>query len=984
MPAPIIIDTELKPIKVDRQFSEVQRQANSAFGQIAAEAKKAGEAIDKATRETLRLAQAQARLQTAKGDLVGASRTLQTALAGVNQQTTQTIGAQTQLVRVQQQAAKAAATQRAESSLLSGALGGLGATLLGPAGIVAGLTALGAGLVQAVRETAEFGARVADMSQKTGLGVETISALDVILRETNSSIDSFSRSMDFFSRQLGQAQSGNKELAQTFKQLGIDVNQTSEGALRQVIQRYGQLETEAQKSAFAQKVFGKSGADLILTLNELDGDLDGTIRKMRELGLTVTPQAADAAKQLDDQLEQLGRQWQAIKLGIGSVAIPALSGLITIAQNVAGAFSDANRSLSDHIELAGAIAFGDFTRAAVVSLPRTAQGELPDSLEEAANAARQQRTADRLFDKPEKAKQQLTDLQRVNLEIEETIKKTNQLSDANNALFKSTVALKVERLELARAEEQAQLAFEKSVGIVRLPEIKDREPRLLDVGQVQQAKDTLKEIPKVMRDINEAIPPIPPQLSEMERFMIGFKDATFTAADAFEEFGRSAADALLSGRDALGQLGRAVKQFFSDLVGSALQATVRSALGSIFGGGGGGGGAGGIFGALGNIFGGGGGIGVPSAASGRTPPFAGFSSLFGGGSAATVGGVSIPGLGLPGASSIGPGAGGGFFSSLSTGGALPLLGIGLGSSLGGSSGLGNVLGGIGGGLLGIGLTAAPTSGALAGLAPLFSNPITAIIGGGLLVGSIFLGKAKQRKKDEEASGEFIGAANQGINDLIVAIREDRVVGLDQARALFEQQVILPFQQQISQLKTKSVRESRLTNTVRDLKASFEKHIPPEIEQQLQRQQRIEEEQERLRRNAERFNRQIPEFARGGIVPGIDRGFDSVMALARPGEMFLTRGQQSAIRAMAGSDVFSRAGVPGAGQQVGSAQAFANGGTVQRVSGRDSDEPIEISLNVTVGMSSTGAEEIAITGMSTNNGRRLIINHLNTARIGREL
>lgn len=54
----------------------------------------------------LGLATAQARLQTAQGNLVGATKSLQTALAGVNEQTVQSINAQTQLANVQNRLAR--------------------------------------------------------------------------------------------------------------------------------------------------------------------------------------------------------------------------------------------------------------------------------------------------------------------------------------------------------------------------------------------------------------------------------------------------------------------------------------------------------------------------------------------------------------------------------------------------------------------------------------------------------------------------------------------------------------------------------------------------------------------------------------------------------------------------------------------------------------------------------------------------------------
>src|SRR5262249_7638143 len=223
----------------------------------------------------------------------------------------------------------------------------------------------------------------------------------------------------------------------------------------------------------------------------------------------------------------------------------------------------------------------------------------------------------------------------------------------------------------------------------------------------------------------------------------------------------------------------------------------------------------------------------------------------------------------------------------------------LGPRIGGTWTLRRILGGIGGGAVGLGVAFGASvfgagggfaSAALAALGP------AALIGVPLLVGAFFLGRASQRRKDEAASGEFLTQAITAIQNLKRAVSLDQVDG-GQARSIFESQILGTFIQQISGLQTKSVRESRLTNQVRDLRKVFEDEVGPEI--LAQRQRKLV--------NA----RLVPEFALGGIVPGFDRGFDSVTALLRPGEMVLTRAQQGAIAMMAGEGVFQAAGVPDA-------------------------------------------------------------------------
>ncbi len=465
-------------------------------------------------------------------------------------------------------------------------------------------------------------------------------------------------------------------------------------------------------------------------------------------------------------------------------------------------------------------------------------------------------------------------------------------------------------------------------------------------------------------------------ISNSERFLRGFNSATQSVGDAFERFGQNVSNAFRNVRDLFNGLKQAVLGFFNDLVGTALQNLVRSTLGGLFGklGGalGGGQGASGFPATVAQAFAsGGGGISAP-------PPISLGPVGFGQGgasasTASTFGGVlprSAPGFSDALLRGAGFGSGrpsflGGLGRSLAA--AAPAVGFSLGGSVGGQSGFGQVLGSAGGLLAG---------GAVAGFAgalgptatAFFTNPFTIAIGAGLLIGGALLGKAKQRKQDEEASGQFLTQALQGIEQLAAGIMSGQVDG-GQARSIFDTQILGTFKQQIGGLKTKSVRESRLTNQVRDLERVYQDRIPPLILQQQAQQLRLSE-------NAARFSRQIPEFATGGIVPGIDMGRDSVVGLMRPGELVLTRSQQSSVIAQSNPNVFDRAGVPRGVTNVGGAQAFQAGGFAQAQSAPE--------VNVVVLIGKEDQTQVFVNGVNTSRGRAALAKNIDTLNTDRDI
>lgn len=448
-------------------------------------------------------------------------------------------------------------------------------------------------------------------------------------------------------------------------------------------------------------------------------------------------------------------------------------------------------------------------------------------------------------------------------------------------------------------------------------------------------------------------------VSNTERFMRGFNSQIETVGDAFERFGANVSRAFGNVRDLFNGLKQAVLGFFNDLLGGALQNIVRSVLGPIFGGGGGRGGS-----RLGGILGGllgGGGISAPASVSGAGGVASSFSSAIGGGSVFSGGFGSI----FPGGTAGGIGG----FSLSGLGGALagaaPLLGLSLGSALGGTSTTGKILGAIGGGAVGVGaLFGASVFGAGGGLAQaaLAALGPAALIGAPLLVGAILLGKAAQRRKDEQASGEMLTAALAGITQLRDAITSDQIDG-GQARSIFESQILGTFISGINTLKTKSVRESRLTNQVADLRKVYDDVIPPAIAAQALRRSTSES-------NALTHSRLIPEFATGGTARG-------GLALLHPGEKVLNLQQQSAIRTMAGPSVFERAGVPG----VQHSRVFDGGGIMPMGAQM---QPIEITLEAQVIIGKGDATKIVVVGGSTPQGRVVTVRNVKEARTNREL
>jgi hypothetical protein len=361
------------------------------------------------------------------------------------------------------------------------------------------------------------------------------------------------------------------------------------------------------------------------------------------------------------------------------------------------------------------------------------------------------------------------------------------------------------------------------------------------------------------------------------------------------------------------------------------------------GGGAGAGGAAGGGGALGGLLnllglgGGGGATGTPPfiqsgsfSIGGGASPFSG--NLFGGSSPTTptaqTGGGGILnrlfGQGSAARSFFGQNLGGGQFGGLFAKGsfgfgnsafasALPMLGLSLGSSIGGGQGLGGILGGAGGALAAIGMISPGAVGLGAGsfLAPLFSNPITAIVGGALLVGAYFVGRSMARRRDETTRDQLTRDSRGSIQQLIKKVETDQMDG--ESALANAAQIRAQYLEQANALKDRKTREHAIA-TVRELDYDIA-NLQRAVDAQASRQALLQ--------------KMIPTFGDGGryeLPRGIPRGtqaagyryglvgnkltfggVDEYVGMFREGEAFLTIEN---INALGGAPAMRRAGVRG--------------------------------------------------------------------------
>lgn len=187
------------------------------------------------------------------------------------------------------------------------------------AGLLAGATAMAA-LTKKAIDTAD---QLSKLSQASGVSVESLSGLKFAAEQSGTSIEGLAKGMQKLAK---DAESGGAVL----KRAGISATDAAgrlrpvEDVLLDVADKFASMKDGAEKAAYAQELFGKSGAQLIPFLNAGRDGIKELTDQAARLGLVMDGETAKAAEQFNDNLDAL--KGAAVGLGndMAKVLLPAL------------------------------------------------------------------------------------------------------------------------------------------------------------------------------------------------------------------------------------------------------------------------------------------------------------------------------------------------------------------------------------------------------------------------------------------------------------------------------------------------------------------------------------------------------------------------------------------------------------------------------------------------------------------------------------
>lgn len=167
-----------------------------------------------------------------------------------------------------------------------------------------------------------------DMATRTGIAVESLSALSYAAKLSDTSAEGLQSSLFKMAKFLDGVRSGSAEAAATLRGFGIETSHILAAAPEEQFAMFADairsIQDPSLRVAAAMKVFGKGAADIIPLLMEGSTGIAAYVREANSLNAIMTGETAAAAAETADAIDKLSIVINAAAVKIGSALAPAV------------------------------------------------------------------------------------------------------------------------------------------------------------------------------------------------------------------------------------------------------------------------------------------------------------------------------------------------------------------------------------------------------------------------------------------------------------------------------------------------------------------------------------------------------------------------------------------------------------------------------------------------------------------------------------
>lgn len=265
----------------------------------------------------------------------------------------------------------------ADVSQFRASMGSVPSILGGVKGALAGLAgSVGFGAI--VKSSLDAADAINDLSQRSQLSAEFLSAMEQGVRMAGSSIEVFNRSALRLQKNASLAAGGNKKLAEQFELLGINVQEFAKLApdeqIRTYVERLSTLEDQGAKVLNVTKLMGGAAAELLPAFNDGAAGLDKMIATAERSNRVLSTDQVAAAAAANDAIDLLNDSFSGLVRNLAINFAPTITAVANglsllvatvgpVVREFVGAFVQIGQSLGGVAALVGQLARGNFAGA---------------------------------------------------------------------------------------------------------------------------------------------------------------------------------------------------------------------------------------------------------------------------------------------------------------------------------------------------------------------------------------------------------------------------------------------------------------------------------------------------------------------------------------------------------------------------------------------------------------------------------------------
>ncbi len=201
-----------------------------------------------------------------------------------------------------------------------------GAAKIGAVGL-GGAAAVLAPLTAAVKQFADTGSQLDDMSQRTGASVEALSGLGYAAKMSGAELEDVEKGLRTMQKGLAAGDEG-------FGELGISIEKLKgfapEDQMRMIADEIAKIENPADRAAASMGIFGKSGANLLPMLQQGAKGIDMLVAEADALGVVMSGEDANAAAVLGDSIDKMTISAGSLVNTIGAQLAPAFTAVLAV------------------------------------------------------------------------------------------------------------------------------------------------------------------------------------------------------------------------------------------------------------------------------------------------------------------------------------------------------------------------------------------------------------------------------------------------------------------------------------------------------------------------------------------------------------------------------------------------------------------------------------------------------------------------------